>query len=63
MGAYIDSYYADPVQVELAPAPALEGERRAHVCVVGGGVTGCSTALHLAERGYRVELMEAERIA
>jgi gamma-glutamylputrescine oxidase len=63
VGAYIDSYYADSVQVELAPAPALEGERRAHVCVVGGGVTGCSTALHLAERGYRVELLEAERIA
>jgi len=32
------------------------------VCVVGGGIAGCSTALQLAERGYRVVLLEAERI-
>ena len=24
------------------------------MCVIGGGIAGCSTALHLAERGYRV---------
>jgi gamma-glutamylputrescine oxidase len=42
--------------------PALEGEHSADVCVVGGGIAGCSTALHLAERGYRVVLLEAERI-
>ena len=27
------------------------------VCVVGGGIAGCSAALHLAERGYRVVLL------
>ena len=31
--------------------------------MVGGGIAGCSTALHLAERGYRVVLLEAKRIA
>jgi gamma-glutamylputrescine oxidase len=30
--------------------------------VIGGGIAGCSTALHLAERGYRVILLEAKRI-
>lgn len=45
-----------------APAPALAGDIDADVCVVGGGLSGCSTALHLAERGYRVVLLEAERI-
>jgi gamma-glutamylputrescine oxidase len=30
--------------------------------VVGGGLAGCYTALYLAERGYRVALLEAERI-
>ncbi|MEY3136585.1 MAG: hypothetical protein RL580_317, partial [Pseudomonadota bacterium] len=30
--------------------------------MVGGGIAGCSTALHLAERGYKVVLLEAERI-
>ncbi len=32
------------------------------VCVVGGGIAGCSAALHLAERGYRVVLLEGQRI-
>lgn len=32
------------------------------VCVVGGGFTGLSSALHLAERGYDVILLEANRI-
>jgi len=31
----------------------------ADVVVVGGGLAGCSTALHLAQRGYRVVLLEA----
>lgn len=44
------------------PAPALAGSVEADVCVVGGGIAGCSTALHLAERGYRVVLLEAGRI-
>jgi gamma-glutamylputrescine oxidase len=34
----------------------------ADVCVVGGGIAGCSTALDLAERGYRVVLLEGHRI-
>lgn len=42
--------------------PALKGSISADVCVVGGGIAGCSTALHLAERGYRVVLLEAEHI-
>jgi glycine/D-amino acid oxidase-like deaminating enzyme len=33
------------------------------VIVVGGGVTGCSCALTLAERGLRVRLVEAREIA
>lgn len=40
--------------------PPLEGETRASVCVVGGGFTGLSTALHLAEAGAEVVVVEAE---
>ena len=46
-----------------APAPethALEGDARADVVVVGGGFTGLSTALHLAQRGTDVAVLEAE---
>lgn len=39
--------------------PPLRGERRADVCVVGGGYTGLSAALHLAEAGAEVVLLEA----
>ncbi|HTO40172.1 MAG TPA: FAD-binding oxidoreductase [Rhizomicrobium sp.] len=42
--------------------PALPGDMRADVCVVGGGYTGLSAALHLAEAGARVVLLEGERI-
>ena len=37
----------------------LQGERRADVAVVGGGIAGLSAALHLAKRGYKVALLEA----
>lgn len=38
-------------------------EGRAEVAVIGGGVTGCSCALTLAEHGVRVRLHEAGEIA
>ncbi|MCK2182559.1 NAD(P)/FAD-dependent oxidoreductase [Halomonas getboli] len=53
------SWYRASVAVELESCRPLQGETRADVCVIGGGVTGCSTALHLAERGYSVVLLEA----
>jgi gamma-glutamylputrescine oxidase len=40
----------------------LQGSHRADVVVVGGGIAGCSTALHLAKRGYRVVLLEARSV-
>jgi len=46
-----------------APAPEtppLDDDRRADVCVIGGGFTGLSTALHLAEAGVDTVLLEAE---
>ena len=56
-----DSWYEATARRD-APAPPLEGDVEADVCVVGAGLSGCSTALHLAERGYRVVLLEAERV-
>jgi len=42
--------------------PALSGEAEADVCVVGGGYTGLSTALHLRKLGFSVTLLESKRI-
>lgn len=59
-GAWPDSWYAATI---LAPpsAPVLVGSHSADVCVVGGGYTGLSAAMYLAERGYSVILLEAHR--
>ena len=40
----------------------LRGEHRADVVVLGGGIAGCSAALHLSKRGYRVALLEAHAV-
>ncbi|MDO9710555.1 NAD(P)/FAD-dependent oxidoreductase [Paracraurococcus lichenis] len=42
------------------PTPPLQGDRRADVVVVGAGFTGLSTALHLAERGTDVVVLDAQ---
>ncbi|MDJ0709084.1 MAG: FAD-binding oxidoreductase [Woeseiaceae bacterium] len=58
---HTSSYYAATANVKTA-YPELDGAVSADVCVVGGGFTGISTALTLAERGYSVALVEANRI-
>jgi glycine/D-amino acid oxidase-like deaminating enzyme len=45
------------------PLPPVELDGRPDVAVVGGGITGCSCALALAEAGLRVRLYEAREIA
>ena len=59
--AHINSYYAATAHPG-APWPALAGSVDCDVCVVGGGIAGCSTALHLAQRGLSVVLLEQQRI-
>ncbi len=59
---HADSYYAASAHAQ-PDHPSLQGEIEADVCVIGAGLTGCSTALNLAERGYKVVVLEAERVA
>jgi gamma-glutamylputrescine oxidase len=54
------SYYALDDATETYAA--LRGEVRCDVAVLGGGIAGCSTALHLSRRGYKVALLEARHI-
>ena len=57
----IDNYY-NATRNDSTVYPALSGDKRVDVVVVGGGSTGVSTALELAERGLSVALVEANRI-
>lgn len=58
---YPPSWYAASVE-PLPPQPALAGDLEADVCILGAGYVGLSAALDLAEAGYRVVVLEAERI-
>ena len=60
-GAYPDSWYAATADI-AGPRPALDGEVRVDICVVGAGYTGLSAALHLAQRGLSVAILEAQRV-
>lgn len=52
------SIYAETARPPF-PTPPLEGEAQTSVAIVGGGFTGLSTALHLAERGIAATVLEA----
>lgn len=59
--AHVKSWYVASTEPQPSYA-ALSGEQRCDVCIVGGGYTGLSTAIHLRKRGYSVMLLEANRI-
>jgi len=59
--AHAPSWYADSVPAAPLRAP-LRGDHVTDVCVLGAGYTGLSAALSLAERGYRVTVLEAQRV-
>ena len=58
---HTQSYYAASVNYST-DYPPLKGATTADVCVIGAGFTGISTALHLAERGYKVHVVEANKV-
>ncbi len=57
----MQNYYHATRQVDFTAARLTENVT-ADVAIIGGGITGVSAALHLAERGYKVALLEAQDI-
>ena len=60
-GSHTSSYYA--ASANVAPErPELTGDHQIDVCIVGAGYTGLSTGLYLAEKGYKVAIIEGARV-
>lgn len=60
-GNHTTSYYA----ASANPSPEraeLSGSNDVDICVIGAGYSGLSTALHLAEKGYKVAIIEGARV-
>lgn len=56
------TYYAATSRIAVDAHP-LEEPAQADLCIVGGGLTGLSAALHAARRGLRVVLLERGALA
>lgn len=61
MGEYPDSYYHASANL-LPRQTSLQSAIECDVCVVGAGYTGLSAALHLAEQGFDVVVLDAHRV-
>jgi gamma-glutamylputrescine oxidase len=57
---HVASYYAASANPQPS-RPALRGRTDADVCIVGAGYTGLSSALHMAEAGFKVVVLEAAK--
>ena len=55
------SYYVESSHLTIKTA-RLEGELDTDVCIIGGGYTGLSSAIHLAKLGHSVVLLEAHKV-
>lgn len=59
---YPDSYYFVTAK-PLRNYPRFAGDVDTEICIIGGGYTGLSCALHLASNGHEVVLLEGNRVA
>ncbi|MCU1719078.1 NAD(P)/FAD-dependent oxidoreductase [Pseudomonas sp. 5P_3.1_Bac2] len=55
------SYYSSSLNYETA-YPTLQGTVEVDIAVIGGGFTGIASAVELAERGYKVALVETHKV-
>lgn len=60
-GEYPASYYVASANQQLS-YPPLDGDRAFDVAIIGAGYAGLSAAIVLAEKGFSVAVLEAQRV-
>ncbi|MEM9331310.1 MAG: FAD-binding oxidoreductase [Pseudomonadota bacterium] len=61
LGQHTQSWYAASAK-QMDTFPHAEGEIAVDVCIIGAGFSGLSCALHLAELGFKVAVLDAQRV-
>lgn len=61
MNQHVDSYYANSID-NISIYPQLNDNIECDVCIVGAGFSGLSSALHLAEKGFKVVVLESAKV-
>lgn len=56
------SYWINSTKETQATFPKLEGDRKVDVCIIGGGLTGLTTAYYLSKTNLNVALLEKGKI-
>ena len=62
VGEYPNSWYHATAQLPHTPFEPLNADVTCDVCIIGGGYSGLSTALHLAKLGLSCRVLETHRI-
>ena len=55
---FMKSYWMDSVKQTKKEFPKLEENKKADVCIIGGGLTGLTTAYYLSKTKMKVVLLE-----
>ena len=58
---YPDSYYYHSAN-QIKDRSYLQEDIKTEVCIIGAGYTGLLSAINLAEKGYKVVVLEANRV-
>ena len=56
------SYWIESVKSERKQFPSLEEDTEVDVCIIGGGLTGLTTAYYLSKTNLKVALIEKDRL-
>lgn len=59
--SHTSSFYAASA-LDKTQRPQLTEDLNCDICIIGAGYTGLSSAIHLAEKGFKVVILEGSRI-